>query len=174
MMGIVMVKRLMSMLCAVVVSAGVAMADKAPDFKLVSTDAKTVTLSQFKGKVVFLDFWATWCPPCRRSIPAVEAMYEEYSKDPRIVIMGVNVEKDPDTTLAFVKKNGMQYTVLNDDGSASEAYRVTGIPAFFVIGADGTVTKHFVGFEPDMQKDWKAEIDLQLKAVGNPVKKSKK
>jgi peroxiredoxin len=160
------------LVCAMAVSAMAATTEMAPNFTLADTKGKTVTLSQLKGKVVFVDFWASWCPPCRRSIPAVESMYKQLSKDPRVVILGINVEKNPASTLAFVKKNGIQYTVLNDDGSASEAYRVSGIPAFFIIGPAGAITKRFVGFHADMQKEWMAEIETQLNAVENPAKKT--
>jgi thiol-disulfide isomerase/thioredoxin len=140
-------------------------AETAPDFKLLSTAGATVTLSQFKGKVVFVDFWATWCPPCRKSIPAVEKMYEQYSHNPHVVIVGINVEKDPAATLSFVMKNTLKYTILNDDGSASKAYRISGIPAFFIVGPDGAITKHFVGYQSDMEKDWMTEINDQLKKM---------
>jgi len=158
-------------LCALSLTAGIAVAQAAPQFKLISTKGTIVALSQFKGKVVFVDFWASWCPPCRRSIPAVEAMYEQFAKNPNVVILGINVEKDPPATLEFVKRNGMKYTVLNDDGSASQSYRVSGIPAFFVISPSGDIAKQFVGFQPGMETEWTAEINRQLKASAAPAKK---
>lgn len=165
------ITRSAALLVAVGVFAGAAVAaEKAPNFSLQDLDGKTVSLSQLKGKVVFLDFWASWCPPCRRSIPAVEALYERYAKDPRVAVMGVNVENKPDATRTFAQKNGMKYRILVDDGAASRAYRVSGIPAFFTIGPDGTMGKKFVGFSGDMQNQWIAEIERLLKTAP-PAKK---
>lgn len=160
-----------AVLIAAVMLAGVAIAaEKAPNFTLKDLDGKSVTLAQLKGKVVFLDFWASWCPPCRRSIPAVEELYERYAKDPRVVVMGINVENDPNATRAFAEKNGMKYRILVDDGTASRAYRVSGIPAFFTISPDGAMGKKFVGFSGDMQNQWIAEIERLLKTA-QPARK---
>lgn len=166
-------KRMCGMLVAVAVFAGCAGAgDKAPNFSLKDLNGKTVTLAQLKGKVVFLDFWATWCPPCRKSIPAVESLYERYAKDPRVAVMGINVENNPDAVRAFAQKNGIKYTILSDDGAASRAYRVSGIPAFFVITPAGEMGKRFVGFSGDMQSQWIAEIERHLKTAA-PIQNNK-
>lgn len=164
------IRRVLAAVAALSLAAGVALAEKAPDFTLKSTDGKTVTLSQLKGKVVFVDFWASWCPPCRRSIPAVEAMYEQYAQNPHVAILGVNVENEPAATAAFVKKNAMKYTVLNDDGSAARAYRVSGIPAFFVISPAGEIAQKFVGFTESMKTEWANAINAQLKTLPAPAK----
>ncbi|OGS11580.1 MAG: hypothetical protein A2386_03920 [Elusimicrobia bacterium RIFOXYB1_FULL_48_9] len=87
---------------------------KAPDFTLLDVNGKKVTLSEARGKVVFIDFWASWCPPCRASIPAVEKLYDKY-KGKDVEFYGINLEGNTPAIRKFIEKNSMKYTVLFDD-----------------------------------------------------------
>lgn len=139
-------------------------AERAPDFSLSTLDGKTISLASMRGKVVFLDFWASWCPPCRSSIPYVEKLSESYA-DKEVVFLGVNVEGDPEAAAAFTKKQGMHYPVLIGDAAVSKAYRVQGIPAFFIIGPKGTIEGKYVGFTPGTETEWAAKINALLPAA---------
>ncbi|SRR3989339_108396 len=148
--------------------AGRSAAAGAPDFSLAGIDNSQFTLSKNKGKVVFVDFWASWCPPCRKSIPAVEELYQTF-KNEKVEVVGINVEGDASKARAFAKKNGMQYSVLVDDGRAARNYGVSGIPAFFIIDAKGNIAKRYVGYQPGVEDEWAAEIRKLLASTPKAV-----
>ncbi|MFH1369654.1 MAG: TlpA disulfide reductase family protein [Elusimicrobiota bacterium] len=144
------------------------------DFELSDVNGKTVTLNSLKGNVVFLDFWASWCPPCRNSIPAVESLYQEL-KDEKVVFIGINIENKPALARNFAINNGINYTILMGDQKTTRAYGVRGIPAFFLIDHQGNVVKTYVGFQDGLKETWKSDIqELLLKIQEekpNPAKK---
>lgn len=120
----------------------------APDFTLKMTSGQTVKLSALKGKVVLVDFWATWCPPCRASLPHVQALSADASKAKEgLIVLAVNAREDKGTIETFTTKNKFSFPVPMDaEGATMGAYGVRGIPTTVVIGRDGTVKKVFVGF----------------------------
>lgn len=140
-----------------------AYAEKASDFTLQGTDGKAVTLSDYKGKVVFLDFWASWCPPCRASIPAIKEMHKHYKGNSDIVIIGVNSGENEKTVAAFMEKMGMDYSNLYGTRAVSKDYNITGIPAFFIIDKNGDIVKKYSGYGKGLEKEWYKEIDALLK-----------
>jgi thiol-disulfide isomerase/thioredoxin len=121
----------------------------APAWSLVDLAGNTVESAQFKGKVVIVDFWATWCGPCRKGIPELNKLYAAY-KDKGVEIVGVSLDQQgPGVVKPFVAQFKMNYPVLmgtqkivNDFGG------VTGIPTAFVISQDGKVYKKYVGLYP--------------------------
>lgn len=130
----------------------------APGFTLKTADGKTVSLSQLKGKPVFLEFWATWCGPCRQSMPAVERLHKDYAG--RLQVLGVTVDEDPSVVPAFLKAMGVTYTTLYAGSSGVDGdYRVTGIPAFFLIDAQGRVADAWIGFDPGFEGAWRRAVD---------------
>jgi len=133
----------------------------APEFTLKDLNGTPVTLSQFKGCVIFLDFWASWCPPCRGSIPAVENLYEKY-KDKKVVFLGISVENDKAAIREFVSEYGMKYPVLMTNGTVERDYRIQGIPAFFIINEKGEIARRYYGYQPRMENEWQTEIDTLL------------
>lgn len=135
----------------------------AQDFTLKDMDDNSVSLSDYRGKVVFLDFWATWCPPCRSSIPEVEKLYEEYKNNEDFVILGINMGEAKNEVEKFLKKNKMNYKVLLGDNMVASQFSIRGIPAFFIIDRDGVVYNKFVGFAPGSQIEWKKSIEEILK-----------
>ncbi|MGC8738024.1 MAG: redoxin family protein [Candidatus Hydrogenedens sp.] len=132
---------------------------KAPEFTLSTLDGKMVSLKDFQGKkVVVLDFWATWCPPCRRALPIVQETSNEL-KDKDVIFFAVNIDEDKAKVADFVKNMGITLTVLLDTGgNVANSYKVTNIPRMFIIGKDGTIRAGHSGFSPEMKEDLKKEI----------------
>jgi cytochrome c biogenesis protein CcmG, thiol:disulfide interchange protein DsbE len=112
----------------------------APDFTLQTPNGETVSLSDFKGKPVVLNFWASWCGPCRTEIPALQDAWRKLEAD--AVIVGVDVQEDPLLVSAF----GMTYPLMLDStGAISRTYRVYALPTTYFIDAQGVVTEHYTG-----------------------------
>jgi peroxiredoxin len=117
----------------------------APNFTLKDADDKEISLSDLKGKVVLLDFWATWCGPCRASLPELDKIYADHKAD-AFAPYAVNLREDKDEVQKFVTKTGLKIPVLFDTkGEVAKQYKVTGIPQTVVIGKDGVVKKVVVG-----------------------------
>jgi thiol-disulfide isomerase/thioredoxin len=135
----------------------------APPFELTDLSGHKVTLESLKGHPVMLDFWATWCGPCRISIPLVKKFYEAH-KDQGLQVIGMNVDEDPSGVFAFVKQFQMTYpVVLAGASSVSEDYVVEGIPTFVFIDAQGQIVQKFEGFNREMVDAWEYEFQ-QLSA----------
>ncbi len=113
----------------------------APEFVLNDLSGKAITLKSLRGKVVFLNFWATWCNPCRREMPALEKLHREF-RDRGLEIVGVNVREGKDDIRRFLQELGLTFTVLLDkDGEVSDQYGVWGLPVSYIISRKG----EFVG-----------------------------
>jgi peroxiredoxin len=112
----------------------------APAWELKDTTGKTVKLSDFKGKVVVLDFWATWCPPCRQEIPGFIDLQKKFA-DKGLVIVGISLdEKGPSVVTPFITKLGMNYPVVMGTQEVSEKYGdIQAIPTTFVIDRQGNI-----------------------------------
>ncbi|MCM8758328.1 MAG: TlpA family protein disulfide reductase [Candidatus Omnitrophica bacterium] len=112
---------------------------KAPDFSLVDVNGKKISLSSFKGKIIVLNFWASWCPPCKAEIPDFVKTYEKY-KDKGLVIIGIAVNSKENDVKALIKQYNISYPVALDDGSAENAYGpITGVPTTFIIDKEGNL-----------------------------------
>jgi len=117
----------------------------APDWALESLDGEHLTLSELRGQVVVLNFWATWCPPCRSEMPAIEQVYRTYA-DRGLAVMAVNVQEAEQQTRAFVEGMGLTFPVLPDrDGSVSTRYQVTSLPTTFIVDRTGMIREIAVG-----------------------------
>jgi thiol-disulfide isomerase/thioredoxin len=118
----------------------------APAFEIRGLDGKLFNSTALRGKTVLLDFWATWCVPCRQSMPSVEKIYAEY-KERGLVALAVNVEEAREVLEEFVKKTPFAYPVaLSGESGILDAYKVTAYPTFVLIGSDGKVIAHEIGF----------------------------
>jgi thiol-disulfide isomerase/thioredoxin len=116
----------------------------APAFTLDSPEGETLTLSELKGRPVILNFWATWCAPCRAEIPALEAASQKIGE--RGVILGVNVGEDPAQVARFAAELGMTYSiVLDPEAEVSRLYRVRALPTTYFIDARGVITDIYTG-----------------------------
>ncbi len=138
-------------------------ADKAPDFTLQNTNGEAVSLSDYKGKVVFLDFWTSWCPPCRASIPAIKELHKNMSDNPDVEVIGINNGENEKTVVDFMKKMGMDYPNLYGTNAVAKSYDVSGIPAFFIIDKEGNIVKKYMGYKNGLEKEWYSEIEALLK-----------
>jgi len=120
---------------------------EAPDFTLENDKGESVTLSDLRGQVVVLDFWATWCGPCKVAMPGVQELHEEFADQP-VRIFGVNCWEQGSSQAAvdyFRGEKDYTYGLLLEGDSVADAYRVTGIPTFYVIGPDGKIVHRSVG-----------------------------
>lgn len=121
-------------------------AQEAPDFTLTDLTGQKVSLSDYKGKVILLDFWATWCGPCKMEIPSFIQLQEQYGDD--VVVVGVSLDQGgPRVVEPFAKKNGINYPIVYGDGSVVQAYGgIRGIPTTFVIDRDFNIQRKYVGY----------------------------
>lgn len=128
-------------------TGSVAAGKVATDFKLRDLGGHEVSLSSMRGKVVFLNLWATWCEPCRREMPSIEKLYEKFGKDKSFVILAVSEDSDGSKAVApYVKQSGYKFEILLDPrNDVGEAYDVSGIPETFVIDRDGRNVAHHLG-----------------------------
>jgi thiol-disulfide isomerase/thioredoxin/protocatechuate 3,4-dioxygenase beta subunit len=115
--------------------------DRAPGFAIKALDGKELSLSEFRGKYVLLDFWASWCAPCLDEMPNLQAIQDQYAKDPRFVVIGLNLDDHPRQAVSSVKalKLSWRQGFAGPDSPAVAAYGATAIPATFLIGPDGKI-----------------------------------
>jgi peroxiredoxin len=108
-----------------------------PDFSLSAPDGKKVSLKDFRGKIVFLNFWASWCIPCREEMPAMERLYQEF-KDKNFVVLAVSVKDRRQDAINFVKELKLTYPIaLDPEGQAGLLYGAWGLPTTYLIGPNG-------------------------------------
>ena len=110
----------------------------APDFTLLNLDGQPVSLADFRGRLVLINFWATWCGPCEIEMPAIQAVYEKHQEE-GFVVLAVAVDDSAKNVRRFINERGLTFQTLMDDGNVSRAYRVFGLPASFFVGADGKI-----------------------------------
>jgi thiol-disulfide isomerase/thioredoxin len=131
--------------------------EPAPDFSLKDLDGNTVSLAECKGKIVVLDFWATWCTPCKKSFPAMQMAVNKYKNDPDIIFLFIHTwEKEDDATksaIAYLKENNYSFKLLMDlkdpntkTNKVVESFKVSGIPTKFIIDGKGNIRFKVTGF----------------------------
>ena len=119
----------------------------APDFELSAPSGETVKLSDLRGQAVLVNLWATWCPPCREEMPAIETMYKEY-KDQGFVVLAVNMtyQDEPQKIEPFLSAQGLTFPILLDEtGAMANDYQMRSLPSSFFIGRDGIITEVVIG-----------------------------
>ncbi len=127
----------------------VAAGTEAIDFTLPDMNGRMVSLKDFRGKVVFLNFWATWCKPCEEEIPSMRSLYEGLKGRP-FEIIAVSLDKDSAPVAAFAKKYNINFIVLRDAGGRiKERYKTTGVPETFIIDQNGMIAEKVWG-----PRDW--------------------
>lgn len=146
-------------------AATVAAGRIAPDFKLTGLDGKPASLAELRGKVVFLNLWATWCPPCREEMPSIQALRQQFQKAPDFVVLTVSEDSNPVQVASYIKRNNFNFRVLLDPRNiVGEAYDVSGLPESFVIGRDGRIVAHHVGPYDWANQDIREALQDLLKA----------
>ena len=108
-----------------------------PDFSLLDPGGKKLSLKDFRGKTIFLNFWATWCEPCREEMPAIEKLYQEY-KSKNFTVLAINVKDRKQEALAFVKELKLTYPIAFDpNAEVASLYGAWGLPTTYLIGPNG-------------------------------------
>jgi peroxiredoxin len=127
-------------------SPSVAAGKLAANFTLKDLKGDEISLASLRGKVVFLNVWATWCAPCREEMPSIESLYKKFKGDGNFVVLAVSQDTDGGSVRPYVEQNHLQFTVLLDPrNEVGELYDVNGIPETFIIGRDGRIVAHHVG-----------------------------
>lgn len=118
----------------------------AANFTLKDLNGAPISLASLRGKVVFLNIWATWCAPCREEMPSIESLYNAFKANNDFVVLAVSQDTDGGSVRPFVQQNHLQFRVLLDPrNQVGERYDVSGIPETFIIGRDGRIVAHHVG-----------------------------
>jgi peroxiredoxin len=126
-------------------SSGQLQEQTAPDFTLTSLSGETVSLSDYTGQVVLVNTWATWCPPCKAEMPAINTFYETHKQE-GFVVLAVNSKEDAQTVKTFIEANGFSFPVLLDtQAEVTNLYQVRGLPTSFIIDRDGFIQYVHVG-----------------------------
>lgn len=136
----------------------------APAFVLAALNGEKVSLAGQKGKVVVLDFWATWCPPCREALPHLQKIATDADLAQKgLVVWAVNERENDRTIQAFLDQAHFKFTVLQDsDGTVADLYSVTSIPVTVVIGRDGLVRSVSIGYDSQTAQRIDAAINQAL------------
>jgi len=123
----------------------------APDFRLENLDGKSISLGDFRGKPVLINFWATWCPPCVSEMPFLQQVYEEWSGK-GLVVLAINIGESPSEAKRFLQTHNLSLTVLLDtEGKTAEKYNITGIPTTFFVDSDGIIQQKIIGAFPNKE-----------------------
>ena len=119
----------------------------APDFTLQSLEGETYILSELRGQAVLVNLWATWCPPCRAEMPAIQKIYDEY-KDQGFVVLALNMtyQDTPSAVLPFAQEYGLTFPILLEtNGKVAERYQLRSLPSSFFIDRDGIIQEVVIG-----------------------------
>lgn len=132
---------------------------KAPDFILTDIHGKNLSLSSLKGRTVIINFWATWCPPCRAEMPSLNRLYKEY-RTRGLVVLAISTDTSANVVKGYLNKNPFDFTILLDtDNKVSRQFRVFSIPTSFLIDKNSVIIQRYIG-----EEDWEApEIKSKVK-----------
>jgi len=143
-------------------SSGLA-GQEAPDFALKSAGGANMRLSEHRGNVVMINFWATWCGPCRQEMPLLDSIYKQY-KDKNFTLLGVNVEPDPKLANDWLKKQPVSFPVLYDVKSdVSNLYKVSGMPSTVFVDKKGNVRVIHRGYKPGDENEYMNNIRMLMR-----------
>lgn len=157
--GVVVALWLLPMAAAFGAQAG----KDAPDFTLHSSAGKNIRLQELRGEVVMVNFWATWCGPCREEMPALNRLHEKY-RAAGFTLLGVNVDDKTDKATQMAQRLRVGYPLLHDtDKRASRQYDVTAMPMTFLIDRDGKLRFAHKGYVPGYENNYEAQIRQLLK-----------
>jgi len=136
--------------------------DLAPDFELVDLDDSTVTLADFRGQVVLLNFWAVWCAYCRAEFPVLQAFYERHQND-GFVVLAINIQERKELVSEYVGETGLTFPVILDQrGEVTARYRVRGLPTSFLVDREGRILEKQIGpVDESMLDEYLAQSGVQ-------------
>ena len=135
----------------------------APDFVLKSATGENLRLSEYRGDVVMINFWATWCGPCRQEMPLLDELYGRYQRV-GFNLLGVNIDDDPRRAMAMVNELGISFPVLFDeDKKVSKLYEVEAMPLTILLDREGTVRHVHHGYQPGYEQKYLNEIRSLLR-----------
>ncbi len=134
----------------------------APEFQITDFSGRSLNNTNMLGKVVFVDFWATWCNPCRRELPEFQAFYELYKKDQRVVFVAASTDQEKQKVQPYIDEMKFTFPVAFAEDTATK-FGVEGIPSLFIIGPQGKIRYKIVGFDPD--KDFIREMTWRLESL---------
>lgn len=138
---------------------------KAPEFTLNDLGGKPVSLSDFRGKVVFIDFWASWCPPCKKEFPELNSFIKGYA--PNAVVLAVNVDRKRSHVDDFLSRmsglSGNFHVLLDPDSTIIPRYGARAMPTSFILDKEGVIRFAHYGYRDSDAKEWAAEIESLLK-----------
>ncbi len=137
----------------------------APDFALVSTSGRQFRLSDHRDKVIVINFWATWCGPCRMELPALNGLYREYPPE-KFLLLAVALQSDPEDVKAMAQELKLEMPVLFGNGTVDEQYGIRGFPTTVIVGPGGTVLDVFGGYTTEWSLKRAVEAALKLKTEG--------
>lgn len=143
---------------------GLAKGETAPDFELTTLDGETVKLSDYRGKKVILNLWATWCPPCRAEMPDMQNYYEEQAQAENVEILAVNLtteDRGMDKINAFVEEFQLTFPIpMDTEGKVGDVYQAATIPTSYMIDTEGRVQNKIVGpMNEEMMEDFIANME---------------
>jgi thiol-disulfide isomerase/thioredoxin len=129
-----------------------------PDIELIDTNQNKLNLSELKGSVVFITFWATWCEPCIDELPSMEILFRRFSTNPRFKLITILFKDDRQKVLRYMKENGYTLPVyVNPDGTAAKKFGITGVPETFIIDKKGVLRDKKIGPE-----QWDSPIIMEM------------
>lgn len=153
---------LFSLLLSIFLVPATAYAQKAPDFSLKGDKGKTISLKNYRGKVVYVDFWASWCVPCRKSFPWMNEMQATY-QNKGFEVIGVNLDSSHKEASRFLKQIPANFTIAYDpDGETPGKYQVSVMPTSFLVDKKGEIIYVHKGFKKSQSEDMEARIKEAL------------
>ncbi len=137
--------------------------EPAPDFTLKSRDGKNIRLAEQRGQVIMINFWASWCGPCREEMPLLEDLYQRYQAM-GFTILGVNVDEDSSEADKLLEEIQVSFPVLYDpDNRVADRYQVEAMPSTVMVDRDGKMRFSHLGYLPGYEKRYEAEIRALIK-----------
>lgn len=160
-------RRSLALFAALILAASGAGADvlkgRAPDFSLASPEGKNVSLAALKGDVVMVNFWASWCAPCRQEMPLLDAMYKRF-KPLGFTLVGINVDEEPNAARALLREVPVSFPIgLDSAMTVSAAYQVMVMPTTVFIDRKGAVRHVHQGYRPGDEAAYEQQLRLLLK-----------
>jgi len=158
---------LLGILLGLIASSGLAASDlagqTAPDFSLRSASGQNLRLSEYRGDVVMINFWATWCGPCRQEMPLLDELFTRYERV-GFSLLGVNIDDDSRRAMKMIEDLGVSFPVLFDENKeVSKLYQVEAMPVTVIIDREGTVRYVHQGYKPGYEEHYLTEIRSLLR-----------